>query len=395
MIDATRVVLIDPNAKSRQALQRLLETIDEVELLEVCPVYPLASRRLAALSPELALVGLEGDVEAGLAAVESAARNFPGIAVVAVGPNDSALILRSIRAGAREFLPLPASKLELVEMARRIGPHSEPQFVGSRGPQTIAVTGAAGGVGCSTFAVNLAATLAKLSRRDTVLADFDLLFGSVEEALGIMPDNSLDYFVRNLDDLEPEMMKRLIPRHACGLYVLTHPVSMEEAAGLEPQALGQVVGMLLDTFASIVIDTSKGFQETDFLAYDQADVILVVFQLTLHSTRNTVRLMQYFRHFEGMAEKVRLVVNRVDSPLSEIGLKKAESLLKCNVSWQIPNATRLFRPARTQGVPIDEVAGGAGSKASAAFLKIARELLPFAVEKSAREKRTLFKAFSR
>jgi pilus assembly protein CpaE len=167
---------------------------------------------------------------------------------------------------------------------------------------------------------------------------------------------------------------------------------MEEAAHVDPAVLGRVLDLLVQSFSSVVIDTSKGLQQTDFLAFEAADVILVVLQLNLNCTRNTVRLLQYLRQFRGFEEKIRLVVNRLNSPLSEISVKKAEELLKTPVHWQVPNSTRLFRPARVRGVPIDEIEGGAGSKTHTEFLSIAESLLPQSVP-AARPRKRLFTAF--
>ena len=396
MKDAVRIILVDPNARSRQGLQKQLGELAAVELIEVCPAYQQSIRRISALAPDVTVVAVEADLEQALHLIETVARSLPGVQLVPAGSDrDSTTILQTMRAGAREFLPLPTTSQEILEVVRRLCPRRDPDASsGPRGPQLVAVAGAAGGVGCSSIAVNLATTLAKLSRKDTVLADFDLLLGSLEESLAAIPDNSLEVIVRNIDEIDPTVLKRWLPRHSCGLYMLPHPVSMEEAARIEPEALQQVLDLLKNAFATIVIDTSKGLQMTDFLAFDRADVILVVLQLSLNCTRNTVRLMQYFRQFEGLAEKVKLVVNRANSPLSEISLKKAEELLKTEVKWQIPNATKLFRPSRRQGVPIDEVEGGAGSKTHESILGIARELQPFPVEQI-KARRTLFKAFSR
>jgi pilus assembly protein CpaE len=396
MRDAVRVILVDPGAESRQVLQRQIEGLSDFELTEVCPAYEAAAKRIAALVPDLALVVVDDNLEQALELVKTIARSHPEVAVIPAGSDhDATLILRSIRAGAREFLPLPVDALELLETGRRVCPRRDPDTpTGPRGPQVIAVTGAAGGVGCSSIAVNLAACLAKFTRRDAVLADFDLLLGSLEESLAVIPDNSLEAVVRNAEDMDPGILKRWLPRHTCGLYMLPHPVSMEEAARLEPRALQQVLGLLRKAFDTIVVDTSKGLQVSDFLAFELADMILVVIQLNLNCTRNTVRLLEYLGHFEGLTEKVRLVVNRVNSPLSEISLKKAEELLRTRIRWQVPNATKLFRRARTRGVPIDEVDGGAGSKAHQSILNIARELHPFPAQPAAKAGgRRLFSAF--
>lgn len=394
MKDVFRVVLVAPNARSRQDLQRQLETVSELEVVEVCHAYQAGFKRMATLAPDLAIIVLDDDFEQALELVELASRSHPGIAIVPAGTNaDGSTILQTVRAGAREFLPIPASTPEIVEMIERVCPRSQGRpFDGPRGPQVIAVTGAGGGVGCTSMAVNLSTSLAKLSRRDTVLVDFDLLFGSLEESLAVIPDNSLEVVVRNIDDMDSALLKRWLPRHPCGLYVLPHPVSMEDAAKLSPEDLRRVLGLLKESFETVIIDTSKGMQVTDFLAFEMADIILVILQLNLNCTRNTVRMLQYLQQFDSLGEKIRLVVNRSTSPLSEISLKKAEELLKTEIGWTIPNATKLFRPARSQGVPIDEVDEGSGSKAQQAFLDIARALQPFPGEPLKARKR-MFSSF--
>lgn len=393
MKDSVKVILVDPNARSRQVLQRHLEELKDFDLVEICNAYHAAVKRIAALTPDMVIVAADDDAEQALSLIETVSRSCPGVVLVPAGTEDATMILRTMRAGASEFLPMPVTKVELQEMVRRVRPGRAPDgSAGPRGPQVIAVTGAAGGVGCTTLAVNLATTLSKLTRRDTVLADFDLLLGSLEECLAVIPDNSLEVVVRNIDEMDPVLLKRWLPRHACGLYMLPHPVNMEESARLDPDALHRVLSLLKETFTTVVIDTSKGLQTTDFLAFEAADVILVVIQLNLNCTRNTVRLLQYLGQFEGLAEKVKVVVNRLNSPLSEISLKKAAELLKTPVDWHIPNATKLFRPARTQGIPIDEVEGGAGSKAHEALLAIAQELRPFPAE-TVKARKRLFSAF--
>lgn len=394
MKDALRVILVDPTARTRQDLQRQLGGMPEVDLVEVCVAYQAAIRRIAALVPDLAIVVVDENAVQGFELLETLARSHPEVALVPAGTDkDASLILQAVRAGAREYLPLPATPIELIEVVRRVCPCQEPDASAPpQRPKVLAVTGAAGGVGCTSIAVNLATTIAKLSRRETVLADFDLLLGSLEESLAVIPDNSLEVVGRNIEDMSPSLLKRWLPRHQSGLYVLPHPVSMEDAARIDPAVLGRVLDMLLQSFSAVVIDTSKGLQQTDFLAFEAADVILVVVQLNLYCTRNTVRLLQYLRQFEGFDEKIRLVVNRLNSPLSEISVKKAEQLLKTPIHWHVPNSTRLFRPARVQGIPIDEVEGGAGSKTHGVFLSIAENLLPASVPASKVRKRR-FTAF--
>jgi pilus assembly protein CpaE len=116
-----------------------------------------------------------------------------------------------------------------------------------------------------------------------------------------------------------------------------------------------------------------------------------VIQLDVICLRNTSRLIALFRQFEGLAERVKLVVNRSGSLESEISLKKAEETLKIPVSWQIPNASRTFQESRSKGAPLSETAKG--SRPHQVFLDIARSLSPPSPESSSKPRRGFFAAF--
>ena len=180
-------------------------------------------------------------------------------------------------------------------------------------------------------------------------------------------------------------------RHASGLYVLPHPTAIEEAAKIDPDALNRLLGLLKAAFSTVVIDTSKGLQSSDFVAFEMSDVILVVVQLDLTCLRNSARLIGFFQQFDGLAERVKLVVNRSGSSDSEISLKKAEETLKMPISWQIPNATKIFQASRIQGVPIADVAKG--SRPHQVFLEMARTLRPAPEDSPAKPRKGLFAAF--
>jgi pilus assembly protein CpaE len=180
-------------------------------------------------------------------------------------------------------------------------------------------------------------------------------------------------------------------RHASGLYVLPHPVALEEAAKVDPETLKRLLGLLKAAFPCLIIDTSKGLQSSDFVALEMADVILMVIVLDLTCLRNTSRLLNLFKQFEGMVDRVKLVVNRAGTAEMEISLKKAEETLKMPVSWQVPLAVKPFQTARIRGVPIREVASG--SRSHQAILEIARALSPASSNEPVKPRRGLFAAF--
>ena len=380
MKDLIRTVVIDPDGESRDALRRTLAGIGGFWLAEALDAYRGAAGRVGEIGPDLTVVDLDPDPQQAIDLIAALCRSDPHAAVLpASKSSDSSLILRAIRAGAREFLPLPARPDELVEIAARLtggrGPSTAPS---GRGRRVIAVTGAAGGVGVTSVAVNLAAALAAAKDHDTLLLDLDMVFGSVDAVLDIVTDHTVYSILQNFERLDAMLLKRSISRHGSGLYVLPRPRHVDEIAQVAPETLHRLLGLLKATFGTVVVDTSKGLQATDFAAMDHADVILVVAQLDLTCLRNTARLLGVFRQVDGLAERVKLVANRAGSTDTEISQAKAEETLELPISWQVPNATKIFQTARIQGIPVADAAKG--SRPHQVFLEMARALHPPADE---------------
>ncbi|MBX6314675.1 MAG: AAA family ATPase [Isosphaeraceae bacterium] len=367
-----RVVLIDPCVESRQALEHLLGGFDAVQVVAACGSYPEGIAAAAVQAPEMALVVLDDDPGAALGVIQTVARSRPGAVVMAASrARDGDLILRTVRAGAREFLPLPAEPSELAEAFDRLAPVPSAEGDAPQRPsQVLAITGATGGIGCTTLAINLGAILARSPGSSVALADFDLLLGAVDACLDIIPDHTVLEVAQNIDRLDLTLLKRSLTRHASGLYVLPRPLAIEDVAKIDPEALRHVIGLLKSAFGTILIDTSKSLQASDLIAFELADTILLVVQLDPTCLRNTARLLQLFRQFEGLTEKVRVVINRAGSRDCEISPKRAEETLNLPVSWEIPNASREFAAARARGVPLE--AEAPHCRAHRALLEIAR-----------------------
>ena len=391
--EVIRVVLIDPGESSRASLQRLVQGVSTLWTAEVLAVYQGMAPRIAEINPDLCVIGLDAEPAQAIeliAQIHAVAQEV--VVLPASARADGALILKAVRAGAREFLTLPSEPAELQEIAGRLcKPREGPNTLAIRGPQVVAVTGAAGGVGCTTIAVNLAASLATRNSQECLLLDFDLMFGSVDVCLDIIPDNTLSTILQSFDRLDQTLLKRSLTRHKSGLYVLPHPVAMEDAAKIDPESLKRFLALLKSSFPTLVIDTSKGLQSSDFVAFEMADVILIVVTLDLTCLRNTARLLNLFRQFDGMVERVKVVVNRVGSVENEISLNKAEETLKAPVFRQITDASKPFQASRVKGAPLCEAAPG--TRVDQEFLDMAGALWPDAQWESRKPRKRLFASF--
>ena len=194
MKDLIRVVLVDPNEESRNALQRLLRGIGSIWLSEVLNSYQDAAARAGEIAADVTIVVLDHDPNQAIELIQKLAHIEPRHRALAGQPllPTARLILKAIRAGAREFLPLPAEQTELLDtISRLLRGRNESLTAQTQGPRIITVTGATGGVGCTTVAVNLAAALGSNKEQETILLDLDLIFGGVDAYLDLAPDHTL------------------------------------------------------------------------------------------------------------------------------------------------------------------------------------------------------------
>ena len=390
-----RALLIDPDDRSREILRQALAASNRVSVSEASASYQGGVGLLGSSTSELVVINLDHDHEAALRVLRHAASLDPRVPVLPAGSDpDSSLVLAAMRAGAREFLVLPPDPGELAQILDRLLQTHHENAQAARGPGMVAVAGTVGGVGCTTIAVNLAVTLAKKPEDAVLLVDFDLLFGSVDVALDLLPDFTLLEATQRIERVDEAMLRRAVARHPTGVQILPRPIELEDAAKIDPEALRRLLAVAKGAFSSVIIDTSKGLQSSDFVAFEEADIILLVIQPDLFGLRNAARLLKLLRQYEGLGEKVRLIANRVGAFEAEIGLKKAEATLGAPIAWQLPNATKQIQEAHAKGVPL--VADGNRTRVHQAFQEIAATIRPVQANASnGKAKRSFFASIFR
>ena len=359
MSNVLRLALVDPQDASRETLKKMLLGMDIVWLEAECSRYEFFPDVVTQSAPDVGVVSLDSNPDKAIALLERMRSEAPDCSLLAVSSSsDGQLILRTIRAGAKEFLTLPLSLEDLMAALGRI---SDAKFGGGVGggnrvSKVIAVAGASGGVGCTSLAVNLGCVLAANPQNTVALVDLDMAIGDADVFLDSIPDYSLVDVTQNVARLDFQLLKRSLTKHASGLYLLPRPVQLQDVSLITPESLKRVFGLLKATFTHIVIDVSKGFTETDLAAFEFANDVLMVVQLDLPCLRNLVRLQMSFDEIEGLRDKLKIVVNRVGLESGQIKLKKAKETIGREIFHQIPNDYRTMIEVRNNGVPLLEQA---------------------------------------
>jgi len=357
MTNVLRLAIVDPSDSARDALKTTLLGLDMVWLEAECSRYEFFADVVGQTHPDIGVVALDSDPDKALKLVEQLALASPECSILVVsGSTDGTLILRAMRAGAKEFLPKPVRIEDLVAALERLSERRNGRGDARKaGSAVIAVAGATGGVGTTSVAVNLGCALAQDPKNTVALVDLDLSLGDADVFLDTIPDYTLVDVAQNVTRLDFTLLKRSLTKHSSGLFLLPRPVQLEDAKLITPDDMQRVFGLLKATFTHLILDLSKAYSAIDMVAMETASHILLVTQLDLPCLRNVVRLMMSFNERE-LKDKVRVIVNRAGLENGQISLKKAQETIGREIFWQLPNDYRTMVEVRNNGVPLIEQA---------------------------------------
>ncbi len=359
-----RVAIVDPTESTRESLRTLLLGVDFVWLEAECARYEYFAEVIQASMPDLVIVTLDANKEKALQMIGQLSVEHPKLPILTIS-NDHQALLQSLQRGAKYFLTHPVGLEDMLSALRRalgesggevqVGGNTSARQTGAS--SMIAVLGSRGGVGTTTLAVNLAATLAADPTNAAALIDLDLALGDADIALEVngFENISIADLARNIERLDMNFLRRAMAKHEpSGLSILRHPLEIAEGGIVHEQHVERILNLLKISYTHLVLDLSKSLLPTDLMGLRMADTILLVAQLELASLRNVVRLIHCLGGEENLADKVRVVINRqgADSVEEGISLKKAEEVIGKPIFWQVPNDTKSVIGARVAGHPL-------------------------------------------
>ncbi len=394
MRDVQRIAIVDPSDATREPLRNLLLGVDSVWLESECARYEFFFDVLAQSPPDVAIVCLDADQNKAVQLIGQVSSEFPDLPLLAVsGRNDGQAILQALRNGAREFLTAPVQLEELLTALKRLqrpngstnsdsGTHNSLKN-GKLESSVIAILGSRGGVGCTSLAVNLGATLAQNKDYSVALIDLDLALGDCDVALDLMGDYTLADVALNIERLDLAFLKRSLCKHSSGVSLLPHPVQVEDCQLIREEHLQRLINLLRASYSHLILDLSKSFSLTDVTGLRMADTVLLVAQLELSSLRNIVRMMISLGQDETIGPKVKIILNRVGSE-SDISVEKAEEIIGKPIFYQMPNDSKPMVESRNHGVPLIQYAPR--SKAQQAVQGLATALTGKEVQASGAKK---------
>jgi pilus assembly protein CpaE len=357
-----RIAIVDPNEASRESLRTLLLGVDFVWLEAECARYDFFFDVVQQSTPDLVIVALDADRPKALGMIQLLAGQYPKMPILTIS-TDPQTLLQSLQRGAKQFLTPPIGLEDLVATLRKVLSESgQLDTLGQPGGakpagRVISILGSRGGVGCTSLAVNLGATLSADPTHSVALLDLDLALGDADIAIDLPGTEqiSLADLARQIERLDMNYLRRALEKHApTGLSVLRHPLELSEVSTIHEGHVERIINLLKISYTHLVLDLSKALLPTDIMSLRLSDDILLVTQLELSSLRNVVRMVHTLSTEGDMGDRIRVIVNRVGGESAEDGItiKKAEEVIGKPIYWQIPSDVKPMITSRVAGMPL-------------------------------------------
>jgi pilus assembly protein CpaE len=296
------------------------------------------------------LIDLDGNTELALGIVETLCASRSAIVMVFSAESDPNLMLRSMRAGAREFLSVPFDHAIIAKALSRVGSRrQQPVTAIKRDAKLLVFFGAKGGVGVTTLATNMAVALAEETQQSTLLIDLNLQLGDAAMNLGIEGTFSTVDALQNSAQLDPALLVKFLVRHTSGLSVLPAPLELDSTR-ISESAIGSLLAVARKQFHYVVVDAGKKIDLRQLNLFEELSTAYLVTQAGIPELRNANRLITQFS--TDHCPTLEIVVNRYQSRFLGITDEHLAKALTRPVRWKVPNDYKTVRQMQSSATPL-------------------------------------------
>jgi len=293
-----------------------------------------------------------------------------GTKVVVLGRVNDIVLYRQLMArGVSEYLVAPFTAVDFVQAISHLfrSPGAKPLG------RVISVIGAKGGVGSSTIAHNLSWALAAGLDMATIIADFDLGFGTAGLDYNQDPPQGVAEAVFAPERVDTTLIDRLLSKCGDKLHLLAAPATLDRLYDFPDTSFDSVVDTLRVAAPWIVLDLPHAWNGWTRRMLIAADEVIVVAGPDLANLRNAKNIIDNIRGSRPNDHPPRLVINGVGMPKRpEISVADFAKTVEMQPFAVIPHDAKLFGAASNNGQMIAEIEPK--GKVAEAFADLASDL---------------------
>jgi pilus assembly protein CpaE len=276
-----------------------------------------------------------------------------GTKVVVLGKHNDIVLYRQLMArGVSEYLVAPFGVVDFIQAMSQLFTVPGAKPLG----RVIAVVGAKGGVGASTVAHNLAWSLASVTEMATIIADFDLAFGTAGLDYNQDPPQGVAEAVFAPDRVDTVLVERLLSKCGEKLSLLAAPATLDRVLDFSEASFDSLLDAMRASTPWIVLDVPHVWSSWARRILVSADEVIVVATPDLANLRNTKNLIDNVKGARLNDAPSRLVLNGVGMlKRPEIAAAEFAKAVETDPTAIIPHDAKLFGAAANNGQMIAEI----------------------------------------
>ena len=356
MMQKISALILSDEYSTNEVLKLFVSEFDNINLID-CPAQPelILATLTEMQNKSIFLVDLSNNKQEKLDLILKVSQQCPNCKVLALSDNPTVdLIIRIMRAGAKEFVPIPILKNEFFDSLNKIISQFEEPKKNNK-CKIISVFSNKGGIGKTSLATNLALELSKITKESVALIDMNFQMGDITTFLDLKPSFNISYMLENIDKINETFLLSTLEKYKnSSLYILADPPYFKQADNIQPKQITKLFNTLKETFSYIIVDAEASFDGKNIAALDNSDLILLVTVANIPALRNTQRCLELFEKLGYDKNKTQIVVNRYMEN-DEIKEDDVEKVLSKSVYWKIPNKYFALMTAINKGVPVSSI----------------------------------------
>jgi pilus assembly protein CpaE len=318
---------------------------------QYCAVYgDRTARKFIEIQPDIVIIDMQ-DQQAGLQASSILHAALPDAWLfLSCESSDPQLIIESMRAGAREFLPKPIPPRTLSQAISRFKTEKQRHEEARAAGKLFCITSAKGGSGATSVAINLATSLAEVPKARVSLVDLNSPVGDAVAHLNLKPQFTVSDALESAGRLDSVLLDSYTI-HTHGVAVLPGPKEYKHGHKPNLDSLSRMLEVVVRSYSHSFVDLpfSDDKDQMHLLAELSANIVVVSVP-EVPALWRTERLIR-FLIASGYSEKIRLVINRAVKN-DDITDTEIERVLRLPVYWKLANNYKGSIRAINSGVPL-------------------------------------------
>jgi pilus assembly protein CpaE len=314
---------------------------------------------------------MDGDI--GILVISSSPRNtndeiyeisnqlsqlYPNLSLIIIAEDNNLDIRKAMRSGVFDILQSPLSQYQVMETINEAEKrlmsqqNSQPIFEEKKAltkkARIITVCSTKGGVGKTTFSVNLAAAFAKQFKKVAVI-DLDLQFGDISMFFDCNPKKTIYEWIKESKNNPKENIQAYLHSYNEYIDIMPAPIRPEFSEVILEEHIGHLITKLLPLYDIVIVDTAPYMEDKILTALERSDDIFLLTFLDLPTLKNSKIFLETLQSLS-LDQKVKVILNR-DSKKKGLNSSTAETVLGVPIFMKIPDVEKVVAVSVNEGFP--------------------------------------------